>query len=123
MGAPDGNTNAEKWTFEEAEKLFNDALELSRDKEYDFIGEISRELKTYRDIFAFLSKKFPDLLKVHNEILSNLEANCFSNAKKGKIKEATAIVNLKSNYDWTDRQREDHSGTINLNVKYEDKGS
>lgn len=123
MGAPDGNTNAEKWTFEEAEELFNDALELSRDKEYDFIGEISRELKTYRDIFAFLSKKFPDLLKIHNEILSNLEANCFSNAKKGKIKEATAIVNLKSNYDWTDRQREDHSGTINLNVKYEDKGN
>ena len=40
---------------------------------------------------------------MYNRILSNLEANCFSHSKKGEIKEATAIVNLKSNYGWTDR--------------------
>ncbi len=52
-----------------------------------------------------MSEKFPSLQLIHNQILSNLEANCFYNSKKGKIKEATAIVNLKSNYGWTDRQQ------------------
>jgi hypothetical protein len=123
MGAPGGNTNAEKWTFEEAEKLFIDALELSKTDDYDFIGEIAKELDTYRQLFDYLCTKYSGLQNIYNKILNNLESNCFLHAKKGKIKEATAIVNLKSNFNWTDRQREDHTGTINLNVKYEDKGS
>ena len=103
MAAPKENKNAEIWTIEESTDLFNEALELSFDKDYDFIGEIARELKTYRDIFTYLSDKFTELKPLYNKILSNLEANCFSHSKKGDIKEATAIVNLKSNYGWTDR--------------------
>jgi len=103
MAAPNGNKNAEQWTFEDATKLFDDAIELSNSDEYDFIGEIARELKTYREIFVYLSDKYKELNIKHKIILSNLEANCFSHAKKGTIKEATAIVNLKSNYKWTDR--------------------
>ena len=47
---------------------------------------------------------------------TNLEAKCFKHAKKGIIKEATAIVNLKSNYKWTDRNHNDNnnSGTIEI---------
>jgi hypothetical protein len=103
MAAPNGNKNAEQWTLEDATKLFDDAIELSNGDEYDFIGEIARELKTYREIFVYLSDKYKELNIKHKIILSNLEANCFSHAKKGTIKEATAIVNLKSNYKWTDR--------------------
>jgi len=102
-GAPEGNKNAEKWTKLEAETLFEKALSKSTIDEYDFIGEIARDLNICRQTFDYLSRKFPSLKDVHNKILSNLEANCFSHSKKGKIKEATAIVNLKSNYGWTDR--------------------
>ena len=41
-----------------------------------------------------------------------MERNCYSNTKKGIIKEATGIVNLKSNHKWTDRQT--FEGDINL---------
>ena len=102
-GAPNGNKNAEQWTIEEATKLFDNAIALSNDDEFDFIGEVARELGTYRDIFGYLADKYNVLNVKHKIILSNLEANCFSHAKKGTIKEATAIVNLKSNYKWTDR--------------------
>ena len=104
-GAPQGNKNAEKWTLIEAENLFNDALILSQGEEYDFIGEIAKMLKVYRELFVYLSDKFPELKSVYKNILSNLEANCFSHIKKGKIREASGIVNLKSNYGWTDRQQ------------------
>lgn len=108
IGAPYKNKNAEVWNESEATKLFNDSLKLSIDNEYDFIGEIARELGTYREIYDYLVDKFPSLKRIHKTILSNLEANCFSHAKKGKIKEATAIVNLKSNYNWKDKQEVDH---------------
>lgn len=98
------NKNAELWTFEEALNLFNESVIKSKESEYDFIGEIARDLGTYRDVYDYLVKKFDELKPLHKTILQNLEANCFSHAKKGKIKEATAIVNLKSNYGWRDRQ-------------------
>ena len=103
VGAPDGNNNAEVWNIEDATLLFNNALEKSVEKEYDFIGEIARDLNTYREIFTYLVDKFPELKETHKRILSNLEANCFSHTKKGTINTAVGIVNLKSNYNWTDR--------------------
>lgn len=97
------NKNAEKWTIEDSKQLFNKAIELSTQKEYDFIGEIARDLGVYRELFVYISKKFPELQSLHKLILSNLEANCFSHAKRGEINTAVGIVNLKSNYNWTDR--------------------
>lgn len=115
-GAPIENKNAEKWTFDEAENLFKTAADMSKDKQYDFIGEIARDLGVYRELFSYLSDKFKELKHIYNQILGNLEANCFSHAKKGDIREATAIVNLKSNYKWTDRidQKTEHSGNITV---------
>jgi hypothetical protein len=107
MSAPIENTNAEKWTIEEATNLFEKALEKSIDNDYDFIGEIARDLNTYRDVFTYLVDKFPELKTLHKRILSNLEANCFSHTKTNKINTAVGIVNLKSNYNWTDRQQTD----------------
>jgi hypothetical protein len=111
-GAPYGNKNAEKWTFRNAVVFFNEAIELSMEKDYeqkgspykyDFIGELARDMGLYKSIFTELVKKFPVLKRLHNQIIETLEANCFCNSKKGNIKEATAIVNLKSNHHWTDR--------------------
>jgi len=123
-GAPYGNKNAEKWTIKRAIMLFNDAIELTNKEktqtvtkgaeiktitgyEFDFIGEIARELGTFHEIFKHLIKRFPSLQRKYNLLINNLEQNCYSNTKKGFIKEATGIVNLKSNHKWTDRQ--DHT--------------
>lgn len=122
-----GNKNAESWTLDEAVKMFDKAIKLSNKKanyprgefivegyEFDFVGEIARELKTYRDVFDYLSDKYKELIPKHRTLLANLEANCFANTKKGIIREATGIVNLKSNYKWTDRvdTNNHHSGEI-----------
>lgn len=113
MAAPKGNTNAEQWTLMEAETLFISALELTKKDEYDFIGEIARDLNTYRAVFDYLVEKFPELTELYKKIHSNLEANCFLHTKKETINVATGIVNLKSNYKWTDRQQVDTNINVN----------
>lgn len=120
VGAPYGNRNAEKWTLKKAVQLFHDAIDLSNEKEtsivkvfgeptkiesykFDFIGEISGELGTFKEIFNHLYKRFNILKRLNNVLHSNIERNCYYNGKKGAIKEASAIMNLKSNHKWTDR--------------------
>lgn len=116
-GAPYGNKNAEKWTFKKAVRLFNDAIELSKEKDtvkingvnvecykYDFIGEIASELGTYHQMITqHLPNRFTALHRLKNQLINNLESNCYVNTKKGAIREATGLVNLKSNHKWTDR--------------------
>ena len=63
MGAPKGNKNAEVWTLQETEDLFYKALDLSYDEQYDFIGEIAKELKTYIDVFDHLIRRFPQFAR------------------------------------------------------------
>lgn len=115
-----GNKNAEKWTLEEAELFFINAIELSREYEfekdtykYDFIGEVARQFNSYKEVFTYLKDKFTELKSKHTELISNLEANCFYNSKKGKINTAIGIVNLKSNHGWTDRV----DNTVKADVK------
>jgi len=119
-GAPYGNKNAEQWTIEEANQLFDTSIEKSVEDDYDFIGEIARDLGTYREIYVYLKDKFPELKTKYEKILSNLEANCFSHTKKGLIKEATGIVNLKSNYKWTDRVQNDVDANVKVDIKPKD---
>jgi len=131
-GAPYGNRNAEKWTFKKSIQLFNDAIALTEIEEtyffkqndkaievkgmkYDFIGEIAQKLGTFRDIFKHLKERFPSLERKYSCLITNLETNCYLNTKKGMIKEATGIVNLKSNHKWTDRTENNNSGNITIN--------
>ena len=113
MAAPDKNTNAEKWTLDEAKSIFKEAIVLTYEKEnntykFDFIGEVARELHLYKEVFTYLKDKYPnELTELHKELISTLEANCFYNSKKGNINTAIGIVNLKSNHGWTDRQQTD----------------
>ena len=120
MAAPKGNKNAEVWTEEKSIKLFEEAIKLTNQKEtfsvngkdvkgysFDFIGEVARELKTFHHIFSHLVDRFPELKNEHKTLIANLEANCYYNTKKGLIREATGIVNLKSNHKWTDRNQTD----------------
>ena len=125
VGAPFGNKNGLIWTLDKANELLDKAIELTNRKEwvkidkelveayeFDFIGEIARELNVYRDLITRdIPKQHPDLQSKVNLLVNRLEANCYSNTKKGKINTAVGIVNLKSNHGWTDRQQIDQKQT------------
>lgn len=100
-----GNLNAEVWDLETSIKLFEDSIELAKNpiKKYDFIGEVASEMNIYREIYVYLKDKFKECKPLYKQLSSILEANCFSHTKKGEINTAIGIVNLKSNYGWTDR--------------------
>ena len=118
------NKNAETWTLNEAIDFFHEALDLSDSEEYDFIGEVAKDLKQDKGIFDYLINKFPNehFKAIKNHILGNCEVNCFRNSKKGRIKEATAIVNLKSNHGWTDRSQIENNVIISpQKIKWGDK--
>jgi hypothetical protein len=117
MAAPKNNKNAEKWTLEDAEKFMNECIKLSENESYDFIGEVAFDKKQDKGVFDYLVNKFPELERLKERIKCNCEVNCFRNSKKGKIKEATAIVNLKSNHGWTDRQTTDGNLNVNLDIE------
>src|SRR5690606_19108622 len=97
------NNNAEIYTYDTAVELFNEALELSKNEEYDFIGEIAKLQGISRNLYDHLMSRFPDLKNVYSLLKSNLEANCYQNTKKNKINTAVGIINLKSNHKWNDR--------------------
>ena len=115
MAAPKENKNAEKWSFEDADNFMNEAVELSKNKRYDFIGEVARDLGQYHQLFTYLKDKFSVLDYQYKMILANCEANCFCNGKNGDIVPSLAIMNLKSNHKWTDRV--DSTVNSNVNVK------
>lgn len=104
-----GNQYKESVTFEDSKKLLEKLLKMSKDKKYDFIGEVCKDAGTYRNDVDYIVIKFPELKHLKNRIMANCETNCFQNTKKSKINTAMGIVNLKSNHGWTDR--------ADLNVK------
>lgn len=99
------NRNAEKWSEEKALELFEKAIEIAEapESDFDFIGEVTRELRVSRFLLINLAKKFPSCKDLYSELKSYVESNCFSNGKRGNINTAMAIVNLKSNHGWTDK--------------------
>jgi hypothetical protein len=119
VGAPFGNKNGLIWTLEKSTDLLDKAIELTNRKElvyvdkqeveayeFDFIGEIARELNVYHSLLTRdIPNQHTDLQPKVRLLLNRLEANCYSNTKKGKINTAVGIVNLKSNHGWTDRQQ------------------
>lgn len=114
MAAPEKNKNAEKWDFKTAEKLMIKAAELSENPNYDFIGEVAKDLKSTKDIFDYIVNKFPELKHYKSIIKNNCEVNCFKNMKNEKINVATGMINLKSNHGWTDRIDQNNTGQINI---------
>ena len=102
-GAPEENTNAEKWTEEEAKSFLERAIQVTKDNGFDFIGETASKMDSYREIFVYLRDKSNECKRLYKRLLQECESNCFSHAKKGDIVPSLGIINLKSNHGWTDR--------------------
>lgn len=115
-----GNTNAEKWTIEKANELFDACVLTAKDQQLDcndFIGEVALHNHSDIDQLDYLKTKFPHLESVYNRIKRACEANCFKNGKKGNIVPSLAIMNLKSNHGWTDRVANDVNQVIGIEWK------
>lgn len=98
-----GNQYSEHWTLEQSSDFLDKAIEISKKKEYDFIGEVARQQNSYKEVYNYIVDKFPQLKHKLIQIKSNCERNCFYNGKNGDIIPSLAIMNLKSNHGWTDR--------------------
>jgi len=103
VGAPKYNLNAEKWTEENAQEMFDKALQLSELDEYDFIGTVFKDAGSNRFQAEYLIKKFPKFAHHKTFIKANCESNCFANGKKSKINPTMALGNLNSNHGWAQR--------------------
>ena len=121
-GAPLENTNAEKWPLEAAMTLFNQALLLSQNNKYTFIGSLAKQLGTNRHQMYYLAnEKFKEELKdITHQIMGNIESNCFEQAAQGKIKYQVALLALKSFHDgWTERITTDNTNH-NITIDFTD---
>lgn len=114
-GAPKYNTNAEKWDLETSVNFMNESLDLAKTKKHDFIGEVARDMDSYREVYTYLKDKFKECKHIYKRIIQECESNCFSHGKNGDIIPSLAIMNLKSNHKWTDRV--DNTMNANVNVK------
>ena len=86
-----GNKNAEIWSEEKSNELFDKAIAIANEYDdstdtyrFDFIGEVARELGLYKEVFTNLKKRFPSLEDKHRAMVSTLEANCYYNTKRNK---------------------------------------
>jgi hypothetical protein len=98
-----GNQYSEDWTLDKCKEFMDEAVAISLTDDMDFIGEVAKKHGTYRDVYDYITSKFPELKKLKSQIKNNCETNCFSNGKNGDIVPSLAIMNLKSNHGWTDR--------------------
>lgn len=97
-GAPEGNSNAEKWTVEAARDLAQKALEAVSDDCY-FIAAIAEECETYRELFFYLVNKFNDDEVVFNTIkrmYNKCEAIIWKKSANGDMDKTIGIFALKS---------------------------
>jgi len=98
-----GNLNAEQYTLEDSLDLFSQMIIMSQDDSYTFIKQITREYGVTENVIKHLVKRFPTLKEPYDLIKENLETNCYTATNDGKLKLPLAMLNLKSNYGWTER--------------------
>ena len=98
-----GNLNAELYSEEQSLDLFGQMIVMSQDNNYTFIKQLTRQFGISYDVMINLTKRFPSLQEAYKLIKDNLETNCYTASNEDKLKIQLAMLNLKSNYGWTDR--------------------
>ena len=106
MPAPKGNSNAEKWTKDQATNFADSVLSYVQDNaDCLFIGEAVTELGYYRTLWNYISEKFDfDTIK---RVESILESRLVKAGLTGGSNPTMTIFTLKNNYDWTDKSQVD----------------
>jgi hypothetical protein len=106
-----GNKNSEYWTFERAERLFNEASQLARDENNNIVTFIDivnyldddHDQKIYSDLFRHLSTKFPDFAPQLFDIKQNLANKIFKKALFKDYNPIMAKFGLINKHNWKEK--------------------
>lgn len=101
----EGNTNAEKWTFEESEKFCNSVLAyIQKNKKCRSISEACTELEQYEELVSYLSKKHDTVFKSIKRAKDIVKNRLVNQGLDGDANSTMAIFILKNNHNMKDRQ-------------------
>jgi hypothetical protein len=103
------------WTKENAEKFFDDALDLAKQGERT-LTSIAIKLNQYNDIFEYLCVKFDFLRNKKKQLLDLLENNIVEGALTNQLSTTFSIFMLKNKYGYTDKTEVENSVKINTDI-------
>ena len=108
-GAPDGNTNAEKWDLLTTEMFFNDILKyVQKNPKCRSLSEAVVEVGEYEELISYLTNKYKDVvfksIKRAKDIVKN---RLVKQGLDGDANSTMAIFILKNNHNMTDKQQTD----------------
>lgn len=108
-GAPEGNTNAEKWDLVRTEMFFDDILKhVQSNPECRSLSEAVVEIGEYEELISYLLNKYNDVvfksIKKAKDIVKN---RLVKQGLDGEANPTMAIFILKNNHNFTDKQQTD----------------
>lgn len=114
-GGQYNNTNAEKWTEENAKEFGKDLLEWFAKEEYNiFFKEFLLQNDLYADVVTYLCKKFPsfsELIKIAKEWQ---ELRLWKWGTLGKLDRTMAIFSLKNHHGARDEYGLRHTANLSI---------
>ena len=108
-GAPNGNTNAEKWDLVTTEMFFDDILKyVQANPKCRSLSEAVVEIGEYEELISYLTNKYKDVvfksIKRAKDIVKN---RLVKQGLDGDANSTMAIFILKNNHNMTDKQQTD----------------
>lgn len=108
-GAPEGNTNAEKWDLVSTEMFFDDILKhIQANPKCRSLSEAVVEVGEYEELISYLLNKHSDVvfksIKKAKDIVKN---RLVKQGLDGDANATMAIFILKNNHNFTDKQQTD----------------
>lgn len=108
-GAPEGNTNAEKWDLVTTEMFFDDILKhVQTNPKCRSLSEAAIEVGEYEELIPYLTNKYKSVvfksIKRAKDIVKN---RLVQQGLDGDANSTMAIFILKNNHNMTDKQQTD----------------
>jgi len=103
-----GNTNAEKWTLEEATSFCNKVLEvLETDKKIRTLGGACLKAGGYEQLINYLEDKFNTVFVSIKKSREIVKERLIEQGLDGEANPTMAIFILKNNHNMNDKQQTD----------------
>ena len=103
-----GNTNAEKWTFEEANDFCNKVLEvLEANKKIRTLGGACLKAGGYETLIHYLEEKYDTVFESIKKSREIVKERLIEQGLDGDANPTMAIFILKNNHNMTDKQQTD----------------
>lgn len=104
-GAPIENTNAQKWTLENAQELFNDLLEtVKNDTKCSSMAAATTKLGYYETLIQYLKDKFKNIdFEPIKECQDIIKARLIQKGLENEYNPTMSIFILKNNHGMKDK--------------------